>query len=339
MGNSTVLPPRFAGLADQVLAGGEITADDVLTLRQDAFQDGKIDRDEVDFIFYLNDQKVDKDTVWKDFFVDSLTQYFVWKQYPRGVLSDADGALLMKRISHDGEIEHDCEFALIVNIITKARQVPEDVMLFALEALEDNVLKGSGKLFGKGRRRAGVIDEGEVEVIRMMVFGGGGGGGLTVTRREAELLFRLNTASSGKKNAVAWRELFVTAVGCYLMLPEGPPDKIDVEEIRRRDESLAKMAGGEGMGAMFSSMMSAFDRDKQDAAQQKLDEENRRELEKAQAAVEREKIDRAEIDWLIERLEEDDNVDDNERALLAYIKEKAVEIDPAMDPYFEKYGV
>jgi hypothetical protein len=30
---------------------------------------------------------------------------------------------------------------------------------------------------------------------------------------------------------------------------------------------------------------------------------------------------------------------DTERALLAYIKEKAVFIDPTLDPYFEKFGV
>jgi len=72
-------------------------------------------------------------------------------------------------------------------------------------------------------------------------------------------LFRLNTESSGKKNAATWRELFVTAVGCYLMLPQGPPGKIDVEEIRRRDESLAGMASGEGVFAMLIDAFSNLD--------------------------------------------------------------------------------
>ena len=332
-------PPLHADLAARILAGGEITADDVLILRQGVFADGAVDKDEVDLIFYLNDQDVDKGIAWKEFFVDALTDYFVWKQQPRGVLSDADGALLIDRITRDGEIEHDHEFALIVNLIFKAREVPEDVVLFALEALEDNVLKGSGKLFGAGRRRAGVIDEGEVEAIRMVIFGSGGGGGLTVTRREAELLFRLNTESSGKKNAATWRELFVTAVGCYLMLPQGPPGKIDVQEIRRRDESLAGMASGEGVFAMLIDVFSNLDPAHGRAERRKLSEKNRRDLDDAHAAVEREKIDRAEIDWLIERLDEDDNLDGNERALLAYIKHKAVDIDPALDPYFEKYGI
>jgi hypothetical protein len=41
---------------------------------------------------------------------------------------------------------------------------------------------------------------------------------------------------------------------------------------------------------------------------------------------------------LIKRLDEDDNLDGNERALLAYIKHKVVEIDPALDPYFKNTG-
>lgn len=333
------LPQKFTDLADRILAGGEITAADVMTLRQGVFADGVVDRDEVDLIFYLNDRNVEKDVAWKDFFVESLTNYFVWRQEPRGLLSDQDGALLIARVTRDGKIEHDGEFALIVNIITKAGQCPEDVVLLALGAVEDSVINGSGKLFGAGRRRPGVIDEGEVEVIRMVVFGGGGGGGPTVTRREAEMLFRLNNKTSGKKNAATWQGLFVTAVGSHLMHPQGPPEPIDVAEIRRRDESLARMAEGEGIGSMFADMFGASGGDKRDALRRKHEAELRREFTRVEEEFEREKIDRAEVEWLIERLEEDDRIDENEWALLAFIKEKAVDIDPALVPYFEKYGV
>ena len=331
--------PQHADLADKVLAGGAITADDVATLRQGVYADGAVDRDEVDLLFYLNDKDIDKDTVWNEFFVSSLTDYFVWKQDPRGVLSDADGALLIARITHDGKIEHNSEFTLLVDIVSKARQCPEEVVLLALEAIEESVIDGSGKLFGAGRRRPGLIDEGEVEVIRMGVFGSGGGGGLTVTRREAELLFRLNNKTSGKKNAASWRDLFVTVVGSYLMHPQGPPEPIDVEEIRRRDESLARMAEGEGIGALFADMFGASGGGIREDLKRKQKEELSRALKTVEEEFEREKIDRAEIEWLIERLQDDDRVDGNERALLAYIKQKAVEIDPALNPYFEKYGV
>lgn len=337
MPDSLELPQKYTDLADRILDGGEITAADVTTLRQGVFADGVVDRDEADFLFYLDAQGSENDDAWYSFFVDALSNYFIWQQYPRGVLSEEDGAYLIERITHDGRIDYGSEFALLVNVIFRAWESPEAVILLALEALEESVLKGSGKLFGKGRRRPGVIDEDEVEIIRNVIFGSGGGGSLRITRREAELLFRLNNESVGKKNARGWRELFVTAVGSYLMHPAAAPEKIDVDEVRRRDESLARMAEGEGIGAIFVQMTDfarvlAEEKRKEAEALQ-------RELEEVEAEVEREAVDRAEVEWLIKRITEDDVIHDNERALLAYIKEQAVFIDPALDPYLAKYGV
>ena len=339
MSDGPRLPSRLADLAADVLAGGKITADDVLMLRQDVFKDGVVDRDEASFVFHLDVQDAEKDAAWKPFFVDTLTDYFVWKQYPRGVLSDEDGAFLVERVTHDGRIDHESEFALILSIISKARECPEDVVVLALEAVEESVLEGSGKLFGKGRRRPGVIDEVEVETIRNIVFGSGGGGSLTITRREAELLFRLNNATVGKKNAPGWRELFITAVGSYIMHPAAAPEKIDVDEVRRRDESLARMAEGEGIGAMFDQIASKEGLTYRRDQRRNEEEELQRDLAEVEAEVEREAVQRDEVEWLIARITEDDAIHANERALLAYIKEKAVHIDPSLDPYFEKYGV
>ena len=331
------LPSQFEDLANSILAGGQITADDVLTLRQGVFADGVVDRDEADFIFYLDAQGSENDDAWNAFFVDALSSYFIWQQYPRGVLSEEDGAYLIERITHDGRIDHGSEFALLVHVIFRAWESPEAVVLLALEALEESVLAGSGKLFGKGRRRPGVIDEDEVDIIRNVIFGSGGGGSLRITRREAELLFRLNNETVGRKNARGWQELFVTAVGSYLMHPAAAPKKIDVDEVRRRDESLARMAQGEGIGAMFAQLTVANTARAEE--KRKEAEALQRALDEVEAEVEREAVDRAEVEWLIERITEDDPVHDNERALLAYIKEKAVFIDPALDPYFEKFGV
>lgn len=329
------LAGQFDDLAKSILAGGGITAADVKTLRHGVFADGVVDRDEADLIFYLDAQGGDNDDAWIAFFVDALSNYFIWQQYPRGVLGEEDGAYLVERITHDGRVGHLGEFALLVNIIFRAHQSPEAVILLALEALEESVLEGSGKLFGKGRRRPGVIDEDEVEVIRKVVYGSGGGGNLRITRREAELLFRLNNQTVGKKNAHGWRELFVTAVGNYLMHPKGPPKVVDAEAARERDARWAEIGERSIMAGMFSKRAFTVWSDER----RRQEEEHQRKLEEVEAEVEREAVDRAEVEWLIERIEEDDVIHDNERALLAYIKEKAVFIDPSLDSYFEKYGV
>ena len=326
-------------LAREILAGGAIDANDVLRLRQEVFKDGIVEREEADLVFYLNDHGAENDEAWNRFFVGTLTDYFVWKQYPRGVLSDDDGAFLIERVTDDGKIADKTEFDLLVDIVDKARQCPEDVILLVLEAVRESVLEGVGKLFGKDRRRPGVIDRADVEVIRKVVYGTGGGGGFTVTRREAELLFELNNATVDKKNAESWQELFVKAVGNYLMFPAGPPAAIDVEEIRRRDESLASMAEGQGVAGILAGMFSgkALTAGADERRTQK--EDLHRKVEEGEEEFRRETVDRAEAEWLIARITEDDIVHDNEKALLAYIKRQASEIDPSLEPFFEKYGI
>ena len=48
------VPARHADLAAQILAGGKIEAADVMTLRRGVFEDGAIDRDEVELVFFLD---------------------------------------------------------------------------------------------------------------------------------------------------------------------------------------------------------------------------------------------------------------------------------------------
>ena len=95
-------------------------------------------------------------------------------------------------------------------------------------------------------------------------------------------------------------------------------------EARKELEIVAAVGGGEAMW---------------EALRRKHETELRRAVTEVEAEFEREKFDRAEVEWLIERLEEDDRIDKNEMALLAFIKEKASDIDPALIPYFEKYGI
>ena len=46
----------------------------------------------------------------------------------------------------------------------------------------------------------------------------------------------------------------------------------------------------------------------------------------------REQIDGAEAAWLAKRILQDGTIDENERALLAFLKKEATAIDPALKP-------
>ena len=244
MTSSGRLAEAMADLAADVLAGGGVTESDVLKLRREVFKDGVVTRDEAELMFHLDAHGDNNVAAWTSFFVEALTDYFVWKQHPPGVLSDDDGRFLVERVTHDGKIDGETEFKLIVDVISKAQSCPEDVVVLALGAVKEIVLEGSGVKFGAQRSRPGVIDAADIEIIKKVVYGTGGGGGFTITRREAELLFELNNATAEKENAPAWRELFVNAVGNYLMFSHGAPNVVAVEEAKRTRKWMDERSSG-----------------------------------------------------------------------------------------------
>jgi uncharacterized tellurite resistance protein B-like protein len=77
----------------------------------------------------------------------------------------------------------------------------------------------------------GVIDEVEVKQLREMLYADG-----KIDREEADFLFELNDAVSGKANHSDWETLFVEAISAYL-LEDG---EIDTDEAQWL---LAKIQG------------------------------------------------------------------------------------------------
>lgn len=341
--------PKLAGdLLMSFAEGGAISAAQVLKLRWEVFGDGVVDRAEVEALFDLNDACKFKVPAWNDFFVDSLTDYFVWRQKPKGVVSDADGQFLMERVTGgdptSGRIDGPTEMELVVNIVHWAREVPEDVVLLALSAVKETVLSGGGTLFGPRRRRGGVIDRADVEIIRRLVYAGGGGGGHTITRREADLLFDLNDATVARDNAETWPELFVKAVASHVMFPRGAPRRMGAREAERRAAWLndrrgvgrllgdmgGAIAGGNFAGNWAAADIFGIHASREDAKRQRQ--------EKAEAHR-REAIDGAEAAWLMKRIGEDGVLHDNEKALLAFIKEHSPTIHPSLVPLLERAGL
>lgn len=335
------LEPRIDQLVEPILRAGHITAADVQALRRDVFRDGRVARVEVELLFDLNDRCLHKDAAWNDFFVDTLTDFFVWKQNPSGYLSDDAARFLIERVTRDGRVDSVTELELVINICHWARHCPDDVIVLALTEVKSTVLGGGGILFGPERRRANVIDEADVEIIRRLVYASGAGGSLTITRREADLLFDLNDATIQRENAASWRELFVTTIASHLMFPRGAPQAPSADEARRREAWLSDRRGvGQVLRGMASSLGHGGFKERWKAADlfgthAKREQEERLRAQQSEAEV-REAIDEAEAAWLLQRIDKDGILHDNERALLAFIKERSPNIHPSLQLLFDK---
>ena len=71
----------------------------------------------------------------------------------------------------------------------------------------------------------GVIDAAEVKELETLLFADG-----KIDTKEAEFLFELNNAVSGKANHASWETLFIKAISSYLLEDENSAGEIDSQE-------------------------------------------------------------------------------------------------------------
>jgi len=83
----------------------------------------------------------------------------------------------------------------------------------------------------------GVIDAGEVKELEAVLYEDG-----VIDQEEADFLFELNDAVSGKDNDSSWTDLFVKAISSFVLDDEGSKGEIDADEAAY----LAKQIEGDG---------------------------------------------------------------------------------------------
>ena len=151
------------------------------------------------------------------------------------------------------------------------------------------------------------------------------------------MLFELNQATSEEHNHPAWRELFVKAIGNYLMAASTTriPSR---EEALAREEWLAdtdvdvmgNLTGAfAGFGNLFSKSFyeGVFD-DAHTQVERAWAARNERLARRVEAA---ERITDEEAEWLIDRLQSDGIICENEKALLDFIRKESPEISERLD--------
>lgn len=73
----------------------------------------------------------------------------------------------------------------------------------------------------------GVIDAGEVKELEKVLYADG-----VIDNDEADFLFELNNAVSGKDNAPEWKEFFVKAITSFVLDDEQSNGEIDNDEAK-----------------------------------------------------------------------------------------------------------
>lgn len=179
---------------DAICQRGSVRDSDVATLRRTFLLEPQIAPSDVDALFRAHSMAKVTDPSWADFFVETLTDYVVRELEPQGYVTAAHAGWLIARISNAGRVRSKTEHDLLLNVIDKARWVPESLMAFALAQIRDAVVTGEGPLRAGAPDSAGSINLAEVEQVRALLYAYGNEGPRAVTQTEAEILLDIEQA-------------------------------------------------------------------------------------------------------------------------------------------------
>lgn len=207
---------HFTAIARQAAEDGLITSDEILALRREGWGDGQITHAEAEAIFVLDGALGERPAEWCDFLVEAIGEYVLNAWEPRGYITDEQGSWLVAKVSADNRLDSMTELELLVRVLERANNAPDELKHFVLAQVERAVISGTGPTRNGGSLDIGVINDTDCKILRRVIFATGGDRPAAVSRDEAEMLFRLKDATRGADNAPAWKQLFVQGVGNYL---------------------------------------------------------------------------------------------------------------------------
>lgn len=324
---------------EEILARGSIKEADIARFRRVLYEEGVISPDEAELLFRLNDGCALKDVSWANLFIEGITDYIVFQERPQGYVTASNAHWLIDRISKNGKIDSKTELELVVNVLDKARWAPISLAKFALEQVKYAVISGSGPLRQGKMLDSGCITEGEVDLLRRILYAFGGDGHVAVTRDEADILFDIDEAVEHSDANPAWTDLFVKAVANVIMSASGyaVPSR---EEALRQEASLDHPEQKTSVLAFLLSMVQSNLASVQDAYQNQTAEE------RALAHLEHQRIEiitnetitEVEATWLANRIGRDGRLSPSEQALVAYLKHESPNIHPILIEAVDRFG-
>lgn len=318
-------------LCNDIIARGEVTSADILALRRDIFGEITVTRDEAEALFRVDEGTERRVAEWRDLFLEALTDWLIRQQEPRGYVTDEQAQWLIARIEADKRARDGTEIELVVRVLEQADAAPASLAAFGLKLVTRSVVGNDG-----------VISAAEVERLRRLMFAPSGPGRLAISREEAGVLFDLNDATRGAANDPAWTDFFMRAVANAVTAAAGwaPPGR---EEALRRERWLADP--NDGIAEAFAREHGAIPTSPSGKnlwfiqafawAMREPSADNlyaRRVEDNARAAATAAPVDREEARWLIDRIGRDGVFDDNERALITFLRELAPQTDEALEP-------
>jgi hypothetical protein len=307
---------EFGDLTTRIAGDGRITAEEILALRRLGWADGRMTPDEAESLFVANETAESASAEWCDFFVEALTSFVVDAVEPRGYVDQEMAEELIARIDRDGHVGTLAELELLVRVIEVAASVPQVLRGYALQQIEEAVTLGDGPT-RHGTLSPQGINAAEVALVKRVIFGTGSERPAGVSKAEAEMLFRIKDATLYEVNAPDWNDLFVRGVGQFLLGFAGHEAPSE-ERMRELEAFMADQ--GAGIGGFLGRMLTSKPDIEGFGSLLKLGSDEPDYLEDRGAEAEAASaLEPHEATWLRDLLDADEELDDLEKALIAFI--------------------
>jgi hypothetical protein len=311
----------FADQLSEIRASGSVSDAQVLAMRQAFYADGGIGGDEAEAMVLVDEAVGEASAAWTGFYLDALTDFIVLQQQPEGFVDQAKADWLTSHVLRDGRLGRTTELELLVHVLEAAKSVPASFQAFVLDQVRAATVD---------RATAGAMTDEDVARLRRLVFAYGGAGDISVTHGEAEALFDINDALHGRPQPASWRDLFVKAVASAVMAAHTVTPETRAEEVELERPPLNGLAA---FAANVSKALRDFRPGLPHALEPSVDPYDlyaERNAADAVARTEAQTLSGEEARWLVGLITRDGVLDDNEAALVAYLREQSPQAGQAL---------
>ena len=334
---------------DDISARGSIKDTDVQRLRQAYHEDGVISREEAAALFQLNDACPVQDACWSDSFIELLVEHVVHQSAPEGYVTAEKADWLITKIAPKGRIESKIKLELLISVIDHSRWTPERLVCLALEQVRLAVVEGNGPLRDGRSLVPGAVSDGEVELLRRILYAFGGDGSVAISRAEAEILCAIDAATSSGDNAAGWRDLYVKAMSNCALAASGyavPTREMALTQAmtveRARDDRSARLADRIPADEVLAEVPVASEGPTRAGLLARYRYQSNE--EKALARLERQRVEiitgdrvsEVEPQWLAERIGRNGQMTPNETALIGFLRAERPALNPVLQILVER---
>jgi hypothetical protein len=231
------------------------TPERLAEIRQAVFADGVVSPLGIDLLFATVAAHGDAGpSGWPELFADAVATFVVDQSEPAGFVSDANVDWLIQRVASDHRVFCKTEFAALVEVLRRARSVPDRLVAFSLGLLRDAIVSAEGPLVEPGRR-PGLVTPADVEALRDVLYAAASEGFGHVTRAEADILFDIARAAGTADHDPGFDDLFARAIGNHLLANVSHHVPAMAEALRRERWLDERQSLTGGLGGLFSRVL------------------------------------------------------------------------------------